>query len=576
MREIGMIIKLMLKQKKDIHLSVLFGFLTGIAAVSLFATSGNLISRAAITAPLYVLTVSIAALKFFSFTRALSRYAERYYSHRATFTILSNLRVHFFGKLIPLAPQIFHKYRSGDLLSRIVGDVESLQNFFLRVFYPPIVMVTVFLATIAFTMFFSVEIGVILVVGLILTGFVVPALFALKQSKLDRQVREQRGELSVSATEFLYGFRDLKIHQKLDEQERQLIAASDSYINEQEKDGTSALFSQSLNSGITMMISWLVLAIGAYLVTLGELEGVFLAMLVMISLTVFENAVPMAAFPSYYEESRLAATRLHSVVENEEDKESSSKKDNLDTIDKQNTWSIRLEDVTFAYPFEERDALKQIDLAIPAGSKTAIVGPSGSGKSTLLQLILKVYEADSGKVEINGKDVVKLDEESIWAGTNTLLQDHHFFYGTIRENLQLAKDGLTDEEMRSALAKVKLDDFSLNDAVLEKGENLSGGEKQRLSIARSLLKGSRLWLLDEPTSSVDVLTEKVIYNHLFEQAGEDTLLLVSHRLTGLERMDRIVVMEQGSILETGTYHELMQQKGYFYELKQIEKSVFSA
>lgn len=576
MRELRMVITLMMREKKDVLLSVLFGFLAGISAVSLFANSGYLISKAAAMPPLYVLTVSIAFLKFFSLTRALSKYAERYYSHRATFTILSNLRVHFFEKLIPLAPQIFQKYRSGDLLSRIVGDVESLRNFFLRVFYPPIVMVTVFLATIVFTNFFSIEIGLILIVGVALTGFVVPAWFATKQRYLERQVREQRGELSISATEFLYGFRDLKIHQKLAKQETQLIDASDAYIEEQEKDGMRALFSQSLNSGITMLISWIVLAVGAYLVTVGELEGVFLAMLVMVSLTVFENAVPMASFPNHYEESRLAATRLYSVVENEDDQKLPEETSNLETIDKEEAWSLSMENVTFAYPLEDRNAIEQIDINIPKGSKTAIVGPSGSGKSTLLQLILKVYEPDSGSVIINGSNVHNLDEESIWAGTNTLLQDHHFFYGTIRENLQIAKDGLTDDEMNNVLSKVKLEEFSLADSVLEKGENLSGGEKQRLSIARSLLKASRLWLLDEPTSSVDVLTEKVIYEHLFEQAADDTLLLVSHRLTGLEQMDCIIVMNEATIVETGTYDELMKLKGYFYEMKQIEKSVFLA
>ncbi|WP_280770421.1 thiol reductant ABC exporter subunit CydC [Salipaludibacillus daqingensis] len=575
MREISMIITLMLKEKKDVLLSILYGFLAGMGAVAVFANSGYLISKAAIMPPLYVLTVSIALLKLFSFTRALSRYAERYYSHRATFTILSNLRVHFFEKIMPLAPQIFQKYRSGDLLSRIVGDVESLQNFFLRVFYPPFVMVTVFLATIAFTMFFSIYIGLILIVGVVLTGFAIPAWFAVKQSHLERQVREQRGQLSVSATEFLYGFRDLKIHQKLAKQESDLIDASDAYIHEQEKDGRRALFSQSLNNGITMIISWFVLAVGAYFVSIGELEGVFLAMLVMVSLTVFENAVPMAAFPNHYEESRLAAARLYSVVENEEAEQTRSE-EVLEKLENSQPWSLTMENLTFTYPFEDRQALHDINLNIPIGSKTAIVGPSGSGKSTLLQLFLKVYEADSGHVLINGKDVRKVEEESIWSGTNTLLQDHHFFYGTIRENLQLAKDGLTDLQMNEALANVKLEDFSLDDSVLEKGENLSGGEKQRLSIARALLKGSRLWLLDEPTSSVDVLTEKVIYEHVFDQASNDTLLLVSHRLTGLEKMDRIVVMNEGTILETGTYDQLMKQKGYFYEMKQIEKSVFSA
>src|SRR5699024_6808930 len=135
------VVKLTIKEKKDIFLSIFFGFLTGLTAVSLFAASGYLISKAALAPPLYALILLTASVKLLGFMRALSRYGERYFSHRATFTMLSNLRVSFYNKLEPLAPRIFQKYRSGDLLARIVGDVETLQDFFLRVFYPPIVLI---------------------------------------------------------------------------------------------------------------------------------------------------------------------------------------------------------------------------------------------------------------------------------------------------------------------------------------------------------------------------------------------------------------------------------------------------
>lgn len=571
MSDIRKVIGLMLIEKKDIFYSILFGFLAGIAAVGLFANSGYLISKAAITPPLYILTISIGALKLFSFTRALSRYAERFYSHRATFTILSNLRVSFFEKLEPLAPKILHKYRSGDLLSRIVGDVESLQNFFLRVYYPPIVMVIVFLTTIAFTAFFSIYIALVLVVGLLITGFIAPIGFALKQIKLENKLRHKRGELAVEATEFLYGFRDLKLYQRLEEQKQQLIASSNAYIDEQNREGIQALYNQSANQIISFTVSWLILGMGAYFVAAGQLDGVFLAMLVMISLTVFENSTPMAIFPTHFEDTRRAAKRLFSVVEEEVDEKIAEvDKKHLDDSE---ALSVEMKNVSFTFPYQTRQTLRNISLKIPAGSKTAIVGPSGSGKSTLLQLLLKVYADYQGEILLGGTSLTELDEEDIWRGTNTVLQNNHFFYGTIKDNLLLAKDNLSDVEMLNVLMKVKLEALSLSDPVLEKGENLSGGEKQRLAIARIILKGSRLWLLDEPTSSVDVLTEKLIYNDLFEQAKENTLILVSHRLTGLENMDQIIVMEQGTTIGSGTFKELMEQKGYFYEMKQIEKEV---
>lgn len=571
MKDLAIVIKLMMVEKKDVFLSILLGFTAGIAAVGLFASSGYLISKAALMPPIYALTVMIALLKLFGFARALSRYGERYFSHRATFTILSNLRVSFYEKLEPLAPGIFQKYRSGDLLSRIVGDVESLQNFFLRVFYPPIVLVIVFLSTIFFLSFYSVYIALVIFLGLLLTGFVVPAIFAWKQRKVLSRVREERGELSTEVTELLYGFRDLKIYQKLTGKEGQLVKAADSYLKEQEREGVQSMFNQSVNSFASLFVSWMVLALGALLVVNGDLNGLFLAMLVMISLTVFENATPMAVFPNHLEDSRRAATRLYSVVR--EEKKANSDEP-VETLPIGEALDVELEKVSFTFPDEPRVTLNEINLRLPAGSKTAIVGPSGSGKSTVLQLLLKIQEADTGSVRMGGIPISQVVQENLWENTNVVLQENHFFYGSIRDNLMLAGEGLEDSLLMSALAKVRLDHFSLEDRVLEKGENLSGGEKQRLAIARAMLKGGRLWLLDEPTSSVDVLTEKMIFDHLFEQAKEDTLVLVSHRLTGLEKMDQIIVMEQGRIVETGSFAELMEGKGYFYEMKQIEKSVF--
>lgn len=566
MKDLAIVTKLMMLEKKDILLSILVGFIAGIAGVGLFAASGYLISKAALAPPLYALIVLTSTVKLLGFTRALTRYAERYFSHRATFTILSNLRVSFFEKIEPLAPGIFQKYRSGDLLARIVGDIESLQNFFLRVFYPPIVLVMVFLSTIFFTTFFSIYAAVVLFIGLLLTGLVVPAIFAVKQRGIDEDVRKSRADLSTEVTEYLYGFRDLKIYQQLDKRETELLHASDQYIEEQKIEGINKLFSQSLNTLVSHVITALVLGLGVYLVANGSLEGLFLAMLVMISITVFEDASPMAAFPIYYHDNQRAARRLFQVVKGD------AKPDREVLIPlPDEVPSVSLNNVTFSFEGEWRPTLKNVSLELDKGSKTAIVGPSGSGKSTILQLLLKLYEPKEGDIQLNGVSLASAEKETLWELSNVVLQENHFFFGTIRDNLLLAGDGLTDAQLQEALQKVMLDRFSLEDHVLEKGANLSGGEKQRLAIARALLKKGRLWLLDEPTSSVDALTEKSIHEQILQQAKNDTLILVSHRLAGMEKMDQIIVMEHGQIVESGSYETLMEKKGYFYEMKEIEK-----
>ncbi len=573
MKDLAYVMKLTFIEKKDILLSILYGFIAGMSAVILFGSSGYLISKAALGSPLSALILLIAMVKVLGFVRAFSRYMERLYSHSATFTMLSNLRVSFYEKLEPLAPNIFSRYRSGDLLARIVGDVETLQNYFLRVFYPPIVLIIVFLSTILLTSFFSIYIAGVLLLGLLLTTFIIPALFSLNQGKIDRKVRESRGVLSTEVTELLYGFRDLKIYQQLNEKEAQLTEKSNQYIQEQVQEGVQRVYSESVNTFASLFISGLVIAIGAYLIGVGELEGVYLAMVLMISLTVFENAAPMAVFPSHLQDNKQAAKRLFSVV--------GHSKIEADRVYKYPAGSpshtaplIEMKDVYFTFEDASRPVLEGVSLILPKGSKTAIVGPSGSGKSTVLQLLLKIQHIDQGDIYINDETINAYAEEAIWEQTNVVLQKNHFFYGTIKDNLMIAKDGLSDLEMEAILKQVKLGHFSLTNVVLEKGENLSGGEKQRLALARAMLKGARLWLLDEPTSSVDAVTEAYLYENLFERAKDDTVVLVSHRLTGLEAMDQIIVMNKGKVVEAGTYDALMKQKGYFYDMKQIEQSVF--
>ncbi|MCB5235562.1 thiol reductant ABC exporter subunit CydC [Niallia circulans] len=565
------IIKLMLMEKKDINIAVICGFIAGISSVGLFAASGYLISKSALIPPFYTLIILTSTVKLLGLIKAGAKYGERLYSHRATFTILSNLRIAFYEKLTPLVPQIFHKYRSGDLLARVVGDVESLQNFFLRVFYPPLVLLLVFVSTIFFVSFYSIAIAVILLLGFFLTTIIIPALFSLKQVKIKGKVREERGDLSTHITEVMYGFRELKLFHQLPSKQQQLLSHSESYINQQKVENLNKVSSQSFNGFMTFVTSWLVIGVGAYFVANGMLEGIFLAMLVMISLTVFESAAPMAVFPIYMQESRDASTRLYEVVE-----DSSFVKDSREIpINKLPSLapSLQFTDVQFTYMGDWRKTIPKLSFVIPAGSKTAIVGASGSGKSTLLQLILKLQYVDDGKIYWGDFDTSTVSSEAIWEQTRVVLQENYYFYGTIRENLQLAESQLSDTQMEAALTKVKLEHFSLDHRVLEKGENLSGGEKQRLAIARAFLKKGHLWLLDEPTSSLDAQTEQSVYQEIFKYAEQDTFILVSHRLNGLEHMDQIIVMDHGEIVECGSYNDLMNKQEYFYKMKVLEESL---
>ncbi|OXM17386.1 thiol reductant ABC exporter subunit CydC [Paenibacillus herberti] len=569
MNGLAVLSKAMFQERKDIILSILGGFIAGIAGVALFSASGYMISQTVFAPPLYTLILLTSMVKLLGLLRAASRYGERLYSHQATFSMLSRLRTSFFAKLIPLTPGILNKNRSGDLLARIVGDVESLQNYFLRVAYPPIMVVMVFLATVLFTSAISFWIAVLFILGMLVTAFVVPGIVLLGQRKINGRVREQRALLSTEVTEVLYGFRDLKVYGQLAQREGQLQQASAVLAAEQQRAAGHLLRGQSMHALVTFLISWGVLALGAYLIMDGALAGVFLAMLIMASLTVFEEAAAMATLPAYKEDSEHAAKRLTETVQSTE--VLSPQRGGVLPVD--HAISIELSGVTFQYEGEWRPALRDISLHISPGSKTAIVGASGSGKSTIIELLLKLRAPTAGDIRLSGLSVNELDETSIWQAANVVLQQSHFFRGTIRDNLLLDGEEHSDDQLSEVLTKVQLPDKSLTDMVYEKGENLSDGEKQRLALARAMLRKGRLWLLDEPTSSLDYVTEQHVLKQLYAQAAKDTLILICHRLAGLEEMDRIVVIDQGKVVETGSYWELMEQKGYFYEMKNIERQM---
>lgn len=556
------------REKRDVVLAIFFGFMAGVAGVALLASSGYLISRAALTSQMTILIVMGASLKLFGLMSALSRYAERLFSHRATFTMLGKLRVSFFEKLSPLAPGIFSQYRSGDLLARIVGDVESLQNFLLRVLYPPIVLFLVFLSTVFFSAYFSIGIAAVIAVGAFLTIFAVPAVFALRQQTINNATRTSRAMLSTESAELLYGFRELKIHQRLDMKKQLLNNFSTDYAEQRRKEGLEENLSQSVNGFVALIASFFVLSVGAYFVAEGELDGLYLAMLVMISIGAFENVSPMAAFPANFEENRKAAQRLDEV---------SATMPSLKKKEQPSQWpfDITLNNVNYTYPGGERAALSDITLHIAAGSKTAIVGPSGSGKSTLLQLLLTIAEPDTGSILLGGRNLGELNQEEIWGNMNITLQENHFFFGTIKSNLLIANESASDAQLEEALSQVQLEELALSMSVGEKGQNLSGGQKQRLAIARAIIRGKPLWLLDEPVSSVDGVTAQAIYSELFSYGKDASFIIVSHDLAALSQMDQIIVMDGGRIAESGTYSDLMRREAYFYELKQIEKDVFA-
>ncbi|RCW71984.1 thiol reductant ABC exporter subunit CydC [Saliterribacillus persicus] len=572
MNALSFIKKYLIQEKKDMLLAILFGVIAGIASIGLFAASGYLIAKSAFAPPLYALVVLTSTVKLLGFTKAIAKYLERYTSHRATFSMLQRIRDAFFDRVENMIPKLFYKIRSGDLLTRVVTDVESLQDFFLRVLYPPIVFLFTFLATIFFTSFYSIWIALVLIFGMVISILGLPYLVYQKQKKIKDNVQKNRASLATSLIELFEGFRDIKIFQLIEKRESQLRFYSEEYEKEQERQNNHISMSQSIQTLFGFFIVWIVIGLGSYLVTIGEIDGIYLAMLVILTLILFEDTSSLASLPIYLENNKKAINRLNEITAPETEK---NKDQNRISDWNKEELSLKCENVNYRYPNSSHRTLKNISTEIKSGEKIAIIGTSGSGKSTLLQLLLKLLNTDENTIYASNIKFNKINDEAWWEQASVVLQDNHFFYGTIRENL-FADDTFTEVELQFVLKQVELHYFNLDELVHERGDNLSGGEKQRLAIARAMLKNGNIWFLDEPTSSIDQLTANRIMQRLFDQNKAATFIYVTHRLLGLENMDKIIVMDKGEIIEQGTPGELISKRGYYFEMKNIEASLIDA
>lgn len=533
--------------------TLLAGTVSGLTAVALFAQSGLLISKAALMPPFYIILILTAFLKLFGVTKSASKYAERLLSHRVTFRFMHHVRVRFFDALLPQA-HVLQRYKSGDLLMRITSDVETLQHFFLRVVYPPLVTLLVFFATIIFTLFFSPLLALLLLIGLLLTTVVIPALLSMRAYSIEQEKRA----FTIEATEYFYGYKELLLHNEQYEKERELLALATAYGRASRRAKNNENKSYLWNQAAALFISFMVVLAGAYAVSAGDLDGVYLALLILVAITAFETAVPMASVPAFFNETKKAYTQLQNVTT--ETTTSGS------VIAQHLHAPITIQDVHYTYGTGTCPALKNISMHIAAKKHVAIVGASGSGKTTLMQLLMQELHATDGTIYIGDIPLARFERESYYTHIGAMLQHNHFFLGTVKSNLLFAKPGATDDELQDALQKAKLIK-SLDTPVLEKGSNLSGGEKQRLAFARLLLKQGDLWLVDEPFASIDEQTEAALLTTLLHEANDKTLVMITHRLTNLYAFDYIYVMEHGEIVEYGTHAQLLAKGGYYARMQ---------
>ncbi|MET9781256.1 thiol reductant ABC exporter subunit CydC [Nocardiopsis alba] len=551
-------------------LGVLLGAAATGSGVALLGVAAWMLATAADHPSITALSVAVVATRALGVSKGVSRYMERLVTHDAAFRTLAEVRVRVYERLARTEP--FGRFRSGDLVSRLVNDTESTLDLLVRGLTPPLVSVVTGGATVLFLTVVYVPGGMLLAGGLLLAGLAVPLMAAALSRGPGRREARARGTLSTTLVDTLQGAPDLIAYGAMDRQVAKVEEADAELTRVARRDAATLGLSAGAHALITGLTVWGALFLGVLAVEDGSIDATALAVLVLTTLAAFEIVAPLPAVAARLGAIRESGARLFGVLDTppaitvDEERERDG---GTPVIDPDTEASVRVEGLRVRYGPDEPWALDGIDLEIPAGATVAVIGPSGAGKSTLASILLRFRDPDGGRVEVGGTDITDRPADEVRGVVSGVPQDPHVFASTLRENLRLARPGADDEELWEALRRARLAHDveamprGLDTRVGSHGLGLSGGMRQRLALARAVLAAPRVLVLDEPTAHLDPDTRDAVVEDLLSAARGFSTLLITHDLTGLDRVDRIYVIRDGRVVQSGTHEELLAAQGWY-------------
>ncbi|MFD0712088.1 thiol reductant ABC exporter subunit CydD [Paenibacillus sp. GCM10027626] len=567
-------------------LAVLLGFATVGANVGLMGTSGYLIAKAALRPEtVLLLYVPIVGVRFFGIVRGVFRYVERLVSHDVTFRILQRLRVWLYERLEPRGATLLEQKRSGDLLGSIISDVEQLQNFFLRVVAPPLVALLTLILGFAIMANFDGGLASLLAAMLLLAGLVIPWIcHRLGRESGSKLVKERAGMYTETA-DLVAGLPTLLLYGQAVKMETRISQIQQRMDSELKRQNRLAAVTSGSMVGLAHLTMWLMLAAAIPMVTSGKIDGVFIPAIILIAFACFEAMMPLPLAFQHYGQTMAAGDRLFALADEFEaamyapksNERPGSSAPAASAAVSPDGWHMAVEHLSFRYAPQEPYALHDLSLSLAKGKRVALVGESGSGKSTLLHLLLKLRPYEEGSALMNGVELRHLSDEEARANFAVVSQNVQLFNTTVAENLRLGRPEATMEEVRAA-ARIAMIEETIErlpqgyDTVIgEWGARLSGGERQRLALARALIRNAPAMLFDEPGTGLDPITEQAFTVNLEQALADKAVLWITHKLAGLEAMDEIIVLSQGRVHERGTHAELLQRKGMYWQLWELQR-----
>lgn len=553
--------------------AVVLGMTTIGASVGLLATSGYLISKAALQPELLTLTVAIVGVRFFGIVRAISRYLERLVSHDVAFRLLADLRAGLLRRLAAVPPSRLARLRDGDLLSRFVSDVDSLQHVLLRAVAPAFVAVGSILLAAAVAVVILPEAAVVLVGALLVACVAIPFVARRAIRATAGRKGPAQAELTIELLELLRGAPELVAYGRGEAQRERVFAADRQLTKLARRDAVTAGATGALATFVSVGAVAAVVAVASAAVSGGRLNGVYVAVLAFLVLASFEAVAPLPAAAQLLIGATSATERIEQVARVDAVVAEPVKPRMLDAAA-----LLTIEQGRFRYSADAPWALDALNLRLAPGRRIAIVGPSGSGKSTIARVLVRFCDLEEGRATLNGHDLRAYASVDVRSEVALGADDAYLFATNIRENVRLAKPSATDGEIRRALERagawrwVSALPDGLDTFVGEDGTLISGGQRQRIVLARLLLTDATIVILDEPTAHLDTAAAREFMGDLLRSTGNRGLLLITHRFAGLERFDEILYLEAGRVVERGTHRQLLEHRGRYLAQFEAQRS----
>jgi ATP-binding cassette, subfamily C, bacterial CydC len=565
MKELLPFIKLLWPHRAWLFWAITAGTLTLLSSIGLLAVSGWFLSASAVAglsvaaAQHFNMFTPSASVRGFAVLRTVGRYVDRVISHEVTLRLLSSLRVWFYRRIEPQAPASLYRHRSGDLLGRIVTDINTLDALFIRVLSPTLIALGVTLAVGLFLWWLTPTLTALFLLFFLSAGLLMPLLTERLGRHLGARIQQQMAQLRMNLVEDIHGVADLTIYGAQHRHRSLRLAENDRLLRLQEKMARISGFSTAMTTLLSGLAAVTALYVAIPLAQGGQFDEAVLALITFGILAAFEAVLPLPQAYQLLGKIRAAAARLLEVSEAPVAVCFPSEAAISPT-----DWSISYRAVTFAYPGSTgSNAVEEINLTLPAQSTVALVGPSGSGKTTLAHLLTRFWDPDQGQITIGSQGLLHFNEAQLRQMVTLVSQKSHIFTATLRDNLVLADPQADDRTLWDALERAQLADFvaglpqGLETWTGEGGSQLSGGEARRLILARALLKNSPIWVLDEPTEGLDNQTRRQFTETLFANLTGKSALLITHTREALEQVDQVCFMENTKIIAYGSHSELL-------------------